>query len=598
MIEFDETLFEQFEYRQEPDDDLETFDETLGETSERHAPESRQLVDEFLNGFSDAHTNGVDVIHAHGRNGFRGHRPDVGGSQIIDIDPLEEVGGQFEVALVETGTARNAQCGIVEEFGQDVRRVFERLAVEQSSDEEVPFLPQREFVVEIDIGVLGQQAFALEFDEGGGDQEELGGDLQIEMLQFLDLGEVGIDDARKGDLVQIDLLSQNEMEQEIERTLENGRLNLVWHRVTLEASDGVAVHYEPSCAVAPRRLGESRPPLPLRPLASRAMTRVFSGIKPTGPVQLGNLLGALRHWVADQDEADTIFCVVDLHALTVPQDPAELRSRTLELAQLLIAIGIDPQRSTLFVQSHVPEHAELSWLMECTASFGELRRMTQFKDKSDGAEFVSAGLFTYPALMAADILLYDTDRVPVGDDQKQHLELARDLAIRFNNRYGDTFVVPEPAIAKVGARVMDLQHPTKKMSKSEDSPQGTILVLEDLDAVTKKIKRAVTDTETDVRFDPAAKPGVSNLLSILSACTNESPDALAESYTRYGDLKAAVAEAVVETLRPIQLRYAELAADPGGTAALLATGAEKARSIASAVLDRARTAIGLLPPRE
>lgn len=328
------------------------------------------------------------------------------------------------------------------------------------------------------------------------------------------------------------------------------------------------------------------------------MTRVFSGIKPTGPVQLGNLLGALRHWVADQDEADTIFCVVDLHALTVPQDPAELRSRTLELAQLLIAIGIDPQRSTLFVQSHVPEHAELSWLMECTASFGELRRMTQFKDKSDGAEFVSAGLFTYPALMAADILLYDTDRVPVGDDQKQHLELARDLAIRFNNRYGDTFVVPEPAIAKVGARVMDLQHPTKKMSKSEDSPQGTILVLEDLDAVTKKIKRAVTDTETDVRFDPAAKPGVSNLLSILSACTNESPDALAESYTRYGDLKAAVAEAVVETLRPIQLRYAELAADPGGTAALLATGAEKARSIASAVLDRARTAIGLLPPRE
>ena len=187
------------------------------------------------------------------------------------------------------------------------------------------------------------------------------------------------------------------------------------------------------------------------------MTRVFSGIKPTGPVQLGNLLGALRHWVIDQDEADTIFCVVDLHALTVPQDPAELRTRTLELAQLLLAIGIDPERTTLFVQSHVPEHAELSWLMECTASFGELRRMTQFKDKSDNTEFVSAGLFTYPALMAADILLYDTDRVPVGDDQRQHLELSRDLAIRFNSRYGDTFVVPEAAIPKIGARVMDLQ---------------------------------------------------------------------------------------------------------------------------------------------
>jgi tryptophanyl-tRNA synthetase len=325
------------------------------------------------------------------------------------------------------------------------------------------------------------------------------------------------------------------------------------------------------------------------------MTRVFSGIKPTGPVQLGNLLGALRHWVADQDEADTIFCVVDLHALTVPQDPAELRSRTLELAQLLLAIGIDPARSTLFIQSHVREHSELSWLMECTASFGELRRMTQFKDKSDQSEFVSAGLFTYPALMAADILLYDTDRVPVGDDQRQHLELSRDLAIRFNSRYGDTFVVPEAAIPKIGARVMDLQHPTKKMSKSEDSPQGTILVLEDLDDVAKKIKRAVTDTDTDVRFDPTEKPGVSNLLSILSACTSIPPETLAESYTRYGDLKTAVAEAVVETLRPIQERYAELAVDPTGTAAILASGADKARTIAGPVLERARTNIGLLP---
>jgi len=325
------------------------------------------------------------------------------------------------------------------------------------------------------------------------------------------------------------------------------------------------------------------------------MTRVFSGIKPTGPVQLGNLLGALRHWVTDQDEADTIFCVVDLHALTVPQDPAELRTRTLELAQLLLAIGIDPDRSTLFVQSHVREHAELSWLMECTASFGELRRMTQFKDKSDQTEFVSAGLFTYPALMAADILLYDTDRVPVGDDQRQHLELSRDLAIRFNSRYGDTFIVPEAAIPKIGARVMDLQQPTKKMSKSEDSPQGTILVLEDLDAVAKKIKRAVTDTDTDVRFDPTEKPGVSNLLSILSACTGAAPETLAESYTRYGDLKTAVAEAVIETLRPIQQRFAELAADPTGTAAILASGAEKARSIAGPVLERARTNIGLLP---
>lgn len=325
------------------------------------------------------------------------------------------------------------------------------------------------------------------------------------------------------------------------------------------------------------------------------MTRVFSGIKPTGPVQLGNLLGALRHWVSDQDEAETIFCVVDLHALTVPQDPTELRSRTLELAQLLLAIGIDPDRSTLFVQSHVPEHTELSWILECTAAFGELRRMTQFKDKSTDAEFVSAGLFTYPALMAADILLYDTDRVPVGDDQRQHLELARDLAIRFNHRYGDTFVVPEPSIPKVGARVMDLQHPTRKMSKSDESPQGTILVLEDLASVAKKIKRAVTDTDTEVRFDMEAKPGVSNLLSILSACTGEAPEVIATRYSRYGDLKADCAEAVVETLRPIQDRYATYTADPTGTAAILARGAERARATATGVLARVRQNLGLLP---
>ncbi len=325
------------------------------------------------------------------------------------------------------------------------------------------------------------------------------------------------------------------------------------------------------------------------------MTRVFSGIKPTGPVQLGNLLGALRSWVVAQHGADSLFCVVDLHALTVPQDPAILRATSLELATLLLAIGIDPDEATLFVQSHVPEHTELAWILECTAAFGELRRMTQFKDKSDTDGFVSAGLFTDPALMAADILLYDTDRVPVGDDQRQHLELARDLAVRFNSRYGDTFVVPEAAVPTAGARVMDLQDPTRKMSKSEDSPQGTILVLEDLASVAKKIKRAVTDTDNEVRFDPATKPGVSNLLSILGAATGRDPEACAEGYTQYGPLKADTAEAVVELLVPIQTRYRELIDDPEGTNALLARGAEKARSLAAPKLAQAREALGLLP---
>jgi tryptophanyl-tRNA synthetase len=325
------------------------------------------------------------------------------------------------------------------------------------------------------------------------------------------------------------------------------------------------------------------------------MTRVLSGIQPSGSVHLGNLLGALRNWVEDQDTAETLFCLVDLHALTFPQDPAELRAATLELATLLLAVGIDPDRSTLFIQSQVSMHAELSWILECTASFGELQRMTQWKDKSKRGGFVSAGLFTYPALMAADILTYDADRVPVGDDQRQHLELTRDLAIRFNARYGDTLVVPEAAIPRVGARVMDLQHPENKMSKSVESPQGMVLVLDDLKATEKKIKRAVTDTESEVRFDPAAKPGVSNLLSILAACTGRTPEACAEGYTQYGPLKTDTAAAVVEVLTPIQARYRELAADPGEVLAILDKGADRARSIAGPVLARAQEALGLLP---
>src|SRR3954454_7268299 len=323
------------------------------------------------------------------------------------------------------------------------------------------------------------------------------------------------------------------------------------------------------------------------------MARVFSGIQPTGDIHLGNFLGAIRNWVADQDDA--IYWVVDLHALTVPQDPEELRAKTIEVAMILMAAGLDPDVCTLFVQSHVPQHAQLSWLLECTAAFGELSRMTQFKDKSDQHDFVSAGLFTYPALMAADILLYDTKSVPVGDDQRQHLELARDVAGRFNGRYGDTFVVPEAAIPKVGARIKDLQEPTKKMSKSEASAAGLILLLEDLKSVEKKIKRAVTDTDTEVRYDPGTKPGVSNLLELLGAATGRAPADLAGNYTQYGPLKADTAEAVVELLRPIQARFAELAGDPAGTAEILAQGAARAEATAAETLARAQRNIGLLP---
>ncbi|MET0276035.1 MAG: tryptophan--tRNA ligase [Acidimicrobiia bacterium] len=331
------------------------------------------------------------------------------------------------------------------------------------------------------------------------------------------------------------------------------------------------------------------------------MPRVLSGIQPTGDVHLGNYLGALRHWVAAQNDAPTpdqaLYCVVDLHALTMPWDPTTFADATRRAAMVLLATGLDPERCILFVQSHVPEHTELTWLLNCTATFGELRRMTQFKEKSQGQESVSVGLFDYPVLMAADVLIYDTERVPVGDDQRQHLELTRDVAIRFNHHHGNTFVVPEAAIAPAGARVMDFQHPTNKMSKSADSPQGTVAILDDPKAITKRIKSAVTDSDNDVRYDRTEKPGVSNLLDVLAAVTDRSTDQIAAEYsgTGYGALKGAVADAVVELVTPIQARYAELAADPGEVDRILGDGADRAQAIAAPVLARARTAAGLYP---
>ena len=331
------------------------------------------------------------------------------------------------------------------------------------------------------------------------------------------------------------------------------------------------------------------------------MTRVLSGIQPTGDIHLGNYLGALRQWAVDQHEHDSFYCAVDLHAVTVQQDPEELRAKTLETMATLVAVGLDPEVCTLFVQSHVPYHTELSWLLECTVSFGELRRMTQFKDKSTkqgdgGQEHVSAGLFTYPALMAADILIYDADRVPVGDDQRQHLELTRDIAERFNSRYGDTFVLPSAAIPKIAARVMDLQEPTNKMSKSADSILGTVGIFEDVSSIAKKFKRAVTDSSSEVRFDFETKPGVSNLLSILGAATEKDPEELAEEYTQYGPLKADAAEAVVDVLKPVQLRRSELLADPAELDRIIARGAEKASEVAAVTVRRAKEAMGFLSP--
>ena len=324
------------------------------------------------------------------------------------------------------------------------------------------------------------------------------------------------------------------------------------------------------------------------------MSRVLSGLQPSGDLHLGNYLGAVRNWVADQDLHDAFYFIADLHALTLDIGPAELHSRTYETALDLLAAGLDPERCTLFVQSHVTEHVQLAWLLECTAAMGELERMTQFKEKSAGRTSVRVGLFTYPVLQASDILLYDAERVPVGDDQRQHLELTRELANRFNHRYGPTLVVPEAATPTVGARVMDLQHPERKMSKSVNSPLGTILLLDPPAEIERKVKKAVTDTDGEVRYDPGAKPGLSNLIELLAVATDRSPTQVAEGYQRYGDLKGDLAEALVALLAPVQERRARLAADPGAVGALLATGADKARAVASATYHRAAGAIGLL----
>ncbi|MEU8552313.1 tryptophan--tRNA ligase [Streptomyces roseoverticillatus] len=330
------------------------------------------------------------------------------------------------------------------------------------------------------------------------------------------------------------------------------------------------------------------------------MTRIFSGIKPTGHLTLGNYLGAIRQWVdADQHKADALFSVVDLHALTVDHDPARVRRLSRQTATLLLAAGLDPALCTLFVQSHVDEHTRLSYLLECTASDGEMRRMIQYKEKAAREQAaggsVRLSLLTYPVLMAADILAYGADEVPVGDDQAQHVELTRDLAVRFNQRYGHTFTIPKAVLPTVAARVMDLQSPTAKMGKSHAETAGIVYLLDEPDAARRKIMRAVTDSGSEVVHDRENRPGVSNLLEILAACTGGRPTELAESYSSYGALKRDTADAVLEVLRPLQERHTELCGDPGYVDAVLREGAERARSLARPTVDAAYRAIGLLP---
>jgi tryptophanyl-tRNA synthetase len=323
--------------------------------------------------------------------------------------------------------------------------------------------------------------------------------------------------------------------------------------------------------------------------------RIFSGIQPTGDKHLGNLIGGFRQYAATQERGEGFFCIVDLHSITSEYDPADLRERTLDLYAMLLATGLDPDRSTIFAQSHVTAHAEASWLLSAVTSYGQLGRMTQFKDKSAEREFVSAGLFTYPVLMAGDILLYQTDIVPIGDDQRQHLELARDIAERFNARFGATFVVPEGVYPEVGARIMDLQEPTKKMSTTGGTQQGTVRLLDDPDVIRKKLRSAVTDSGREVRSG-VDKPGVTNLIDILSAVTGEPVGAIEERYgdSGYGQFKVDAGEAIVAAVAPVQTRYRELRSDPGELLRLLGVGAEKARTASAPTLEAMYDAMGFV----
>jgi tryptophanyl-tRNA synthetase len=323
--------------------------------------------------------------------------------------------------------------------------------------------------------------------------------------------------------------------------------------------------------------------------------RIFSGAQPTGSVHLGNYLGALRNWVKLQHEYESFFCIVNLHALTLPQDPKLLAQKTRDLARIYLAVGIDPNVSTVFIQSDAPEHAELTWILNCVSRMSELERMTQYKDKArrQQQENVSVGLFDYPVLMASDILLYQTDLVPVGDDQKQHLELTRDLAIRFNRDYGDTFKVPEPYIPKLGARIMSLSDPTKKMSKSDDDPNGCVMLMDDADTVQRKFKRAVTDSGTEIKFDPQ-RPAISNLLEIYHLITGQTADQVEEHFAGkgYAQLKGQLADVTIEFLRPIQESlggFSDARLDQ-----LLSNGRDKARKIARATLSDVFAKIGIV----
>ena len=578
LFEFNSALLEEFEQGEEAHDHVDPVCELCGQPPERDLAGTGQFVEELGDGIGHGDLDRVDVKQVDNRLRPRRERLDRSVLESLDARAFEHVGQDAVKPFVGADDTGKALVRLVGEPSEDAGDVFERLGFEQSGEQHVALFPQRQFIVEVDIASVWQQPAGLQVHEGGSDQQKTGRDVEIEFGQFFQFDEVGINDRRKVDLVDVDLFFEDQLQEQIERPLIDRccDVNHSHKRYrSLGASSGIVSNVN-----------------------SEQQPRVLSCIQPTGDLHLGNYLGALRQWVSGQHESDAFHGIVDLHALTVTDTPNLVGAATLRTAAMLFAVGLDPDVATVFAQSHVPEHNQLGWVMECTVSYGELSRMTQFKDKSDKADFISGGLFTYPALMAADILLYDTNAVPVGDDQRQHIEITRDAAIRFNHRFGETFVVPEGVMPAAGARVMSLQDPTSKMSKSTDSDAGCVSLTDDAKTVMKKFKRAVTDSDTGadaVRFDRENKPGVSSLLEINAAVTDRTPQAVAEQYEQYGALKVETGEAVLAVLDPIRERYNELMEDRGELARLLRIGAERAREVAAVTVDRAYRNIGMLP---
>jgi tryptophanyl-tRNA synthetase len=578
-VKIHDALFEQFEHSQEPNDDVEPLDECLCQGAKRQPSATRQLVQQLLDRINDRGSDRRDMEKVDTRFRLGLMRLHVRVVEFLRGDPGERIRSQIDITLIRTVDARVTARSCLMQRSQHKGRILECLAFQKSSEQQVAFFPQSEFLIKIAIVEPRYEASRLEFDERGSNQQELCREVEVEGLHLFKHREILVHDGDKRDLVQVDLFAKNQMQQQVERTCEHRRLDLNCHRED-NTREGSQITTGEFTQAAGRFSG---------------MTRVFSGIQPTGQLHLGNLVGAVANWVDKLDATETVICIVDLHALTIARPPGELNHCRLDLAAWLIAAGVDPNRCILFEQSRVPEHNQLGWIMECVTSYGELSRMTQFKDKRDRVEFISAGLFSYPALQAADILLYDTDEVPVGDDQRQHIELCRDAAERFNARYGTTFVVPRHVIPPVGARVMDLANPTAKMSKSLGDSPGTIWLSDDPKAIEKKCKRAVTDSLDTVSFDRERQPGVTNLLEILAVASGQDPHQLASSFGQYGALKVATAEAVISYLAPIQARHRELMDDPAELRRILVGGAERAQQIASDVLSRVHTALGIRP---